>query len=69
MTINGGVVTTFAGNGTAGDVNGTTLNSSFFTPYGITKNSTGDIFIADYFNSKIKKFPTQILRFKTMNLS
>ena len=55
LTINGGVVTTFAGNGTAGDVNGTALNSSFFTPYGITKNSTGDIFIADYFNSKIKK--------------
>ena len=55
VTSNGGVVTTFAGNGTAGDVNGTALNSSFFTPYGITKNSTGDIFIADYFNSKIKK--------------
>ncbi|WP_424305060.1 T9SS type A sorting domain-containing protein [Cloacibacterium sp.] len=55
LTLSSSVVSTFAGNGTAGDVNGTTLNSSFFTPYGITKNSTGDIFIADYFNSKIKK--------------
>ena len=61
LTINGGVVTTFAGNGTAGDVNGTALNSSFLHLMELQKNSTGDIFIADYFNSKIKKFPTQTL--------
>jgi sugar lactone lactonase YvrE len=42
-----GVVTTLAGNGTAASADGTGTNASFITPYGITVNSEGVVYLAD----------------------
>jgi sugar lactone lactonase YvrE len=50
-----GVVTTLAGNGTAGDVNGTGSAARFNEPIGIAVNSAGVLYVADYINQKIKK--------------
>ena len=50
-----GVVTTIAGNGTAGDVDGTGSAARFNEPIGLAVNSAGIIYVADYINHKIKK--------------
>lgn len=42
-----GVVTTLAGNGTAASADGVGTNASFITPYGITVNSEGVVYLAD----------------------
>ena len=50
-----GVVTTLAGNGTAGDQLGTGSAAMFHEPIGVAADAFGNIFVADYINSKIKK--------------
>lgn len=51
-----GDVTTFAGSGAlVGITNGAAATSSFDTPKGITFNSAGDMFIADFGNNVIRK--------------
>jgi sugar lactone lactonase YvrE len=50
-----GVVTTFAGSGMKGSDNGTMLKSTFYYPAGIAVNANGDVFVADYGNSLIRK--------------
>jgi sugar lactone lactonase YvrE len=51
-----GVVTTIAGNGQSGYVNGIAMNSSFSSPSDVAFNSTsGEIIIADTGNSRIRK--------------
>ncbi|MBP9104547.1 MAG: IPT/TIG domain-containing protein [Chitinophagaceae bacterium] len=50
-----GVVTTLAGNGTAGDQLGTGSGAMFNEPLGVAADASGNIFVADYINNKIKK--------------
>lgn len=50
-----GVVSTLAGNGTAGFLNGPAANAQFNMPYGITVNAFGDVFVSDLYNYVIRK--------------
>lgn len=50
-----GVVTTIAGNGTAGAANGMGGNASFGYPLGIAVDAAGNIYVADTNNSLIRK--------------
>ncbi|MEI2738281.1 MAG: NHL repeat-containing protein [Chitinophagaceae bacterium] len=50
-----GIVTTFAGSGTAGFVNGTGTAAQFNQPYGITIDPSGNIFVADRLNTVVRK--------------
>lgn len=50
-----GVVTTLAGNGSAGSTDATGSAASFTEPLGITITNAGNIFVADYGNQKIRK--------------
>jgi streptogramin lyase len=48
-------VSTFAGTGTGGFVNGSGLTSSFNSPQGICTDASGNLYVADSFNSVIRK--------------
>lgn len=50
-----GVVTTLAGNGSSGSVDGTGTAASFAEPLGIAITSAGNLYVADYGNLKIRK--------------
>ncbi|WP_259069325.1 putative Ig domain-containing protein [Mucilaginibacter sp. X4EP1] len=50
-----GVVSTFAGNGASGAVNGSLTGSSFFAPRAITIDASGNIYVADSGNNLIRK--------------
>jgi gliding motility-associated-like protein len=51
----GGVVTTFAGNGTQASVDGTLLSASFYYPYGIAFDNAGNMFVSEINNNTIRK--------------
>lgn len=51
----GGVVTTIAGTGSTGSVNGSALASSFYSPSGVVKDVTGNLYVADRSGNKIRK--------------
>ena len=51
----GGVVTTLAGSGTAGSLNGTGTSAQFNGPYGITTDSSSNIYVGDMLNNIIRK--------------
>ncbi|TKC60159.1 hypothetical protein FBD94_14690 [Pedobacter hiemivivus] len=50
-----GVVSTFAGSGTAGSANGTGTAASFQSPIGLAFDGSGNLYVADYSNHKIRK--------------
>ncbi len=50
-----GVVTTIAGSGTSGSTDGTGTDASFNSPYNLTVDSNGNIYVSDTFSQKIRK--------------
>ena len=50
-----GVVSTLAGNGTFGDVDGTGTDAQFFGPEGVAVDTDGNVYVADKNNHKIRK--------------
>jgi sugar lactone lactonase YvrE len=54
-----GSVTTLAGQaGTHGSSNGMGTNAQFYYPYGLATDSAGNVYVADTFNSAIRKITT-----------
>ena len=53
-----GIVTTLAGTGVAGSEEGTTMTAQFNGPTGVTIDDFGNIFVADYYNNKVRKIST-----------
>ena len=52
---NAQVVSTFAGSGVAGAINGTGTAAQFNNPRGICKDNLGNFYVADTNNNKIRK--------------
>ncbi|MES2581195.1 MAG: hypothetical protein V4627_00635 [Pseudomonadota bacterium] len=50
-----GVVTTLAGNGTAGFIDGTGANARFNTPMGVAVDGAGNVYVSDTSNNAIRK--------------
>jgi hypothetical protein len=50
-----GVVTTLAGSGSAGFINGTGVESKFKYPYGVAVDLSGNVYVADGYNHRIRK--------------
>ena len=51
----GGVVTTLAGSGTNGSINGTGTSAQFNYPSGVAIDSNGTIYVVDAFGYQIRK--------------
>ena len=55
ITASTGIVSTLAGDGTDGDVDGAANSAKFYSPYGLALDSSGNVYVADYNNHKIRK--------------
>ncbi|WP_310558314.1 putative Ig domain-containing protein [Flavobacterium sp.] len=56
-----GIVTTFAGSGISGDINGVNLSARFNRPTGIAIDISGNIYIADWLSNKIRKITAGVV--------
>jgi len=57
-----GVVSTLAGSGTPAYADGTGTEASFYYPFGIAVDGSGNVFVADHFNHRIRKIsPTGVV--------
>ncbi|WP_168199386.1 IPT/TIG domain-containing protein [Pedobacter aquae] len=54
-----GLVSTFAGNGTAGSTNGIGNNANFYHPYGLAIDAQNNLYVADTWNWQIRKITPQ----------
>jgi serine/threonine-protein kinase len=66
-----GVVSTYAGSGTASSVDGTGTLASFYNPRGICIDGTGSLYVAGYFDHKIRKIDaiiTKIIDIEATNI-
>jgi len=54
-----GVVSTLAGTGSQGSENGEGTAASFYAPYGISVDSTGNVYVADTYNHLVRKIITK----------
>jgi len=50
-----GVVTTFLGSGSVGSLDASGTSATFWNPYGVCSDGSGNIYIADFDNHKIRK--------------
>jgi len=48
-------ITTIAGNGTQGNVDGTGIGASFYNPTGLAADTSGNVYVADFRNNAIRK--------------
>ena len=55
IIISTGVVSTVAGSGSVGSVNATSTSASFYYPYGVAADISGNLFVADCWNHVIRK--------------
>jgi hypothetical protein len=55
VNVSSGVVTTLAGNGTAAFSDGTGTMASFYEPRGVVADSSGNLFVADSGNNRIRR--------------
>ncbi len=64
-----GLVTTFAGSGTYGGEDGTGISASFKTPKGLVFDTSGNLYVADSGNNKIRKINTvgEVTTFADLN--
>ena len=55
VTFAPGVVSTYAGSGVAGGLDGIGTVASFYHPNGLCANSAGTLFVADYTSHRIRQ--------------
>jgi len=61
-----GTVTTIAGSGVAGNIDGPALSAQFYAPQGLAVDAQGNIFIADYGNNLIRELEASTGSVKTV---
>jgi trimeric autotransporter adhesin len=61
--VSNGIITTIAGNGTGGfsGDGGPAINASLQTPYGLTVDGAGNIYIADTYNYRVRKITAGVI--------
>lgn len=56
-----GNVSTYAGSGNEGHINGAALSSRFYGPVGMVKDNNGTVYICDRFNNAIRKIDANLV--------